>query len=72
MATHGRSPEVTWYSLAEVAAALGVSTATVSRMVRRGELRAQRISPKCVRVSSEEVARFGERANGCTDKRTTA
>jgi excisionase family DNA binding protein len=44
-------------SVPEVAVALGLSTETVRRMIRSGEIAAVRVSPRSLRVARGEVER---------------
>lgn len=48
--SHSVSPQPRWATIAEAAAAFGVSTKTLRRMIDRGEAYAERIGPRLVRV----------------------
>jgi excisionase family DNA binding protein len=48
------------FTLAEAAEALSVHERTLSRLIRRGEIRAVRIGPRGVRVSVAELQRWIE------------
>lgn len=49
------SPGKVAYTLDEAAEVLGVSRATVNRLIRAGELRASRLGHRTVRVSHEAL-----------------
>lgn len=46
-----------WATMNQAAAALGVSRDTIRRMIARGELYAERIGPRLVRVDLDSVQR---------------
>lgn len=61
------TPTKVAYTLDEVAEALGVSRATVNRLIRAGELRVSRLGWRTVRVSHEalmELLRSKEETGG--------
>lgn len=43
-----------WMALPDVAASLGVSLSTVRRLVASGEIPARRVSPRLLRVNTDE------------------
>jgi len=47
-----------WYSVADVAIKLGMSKATIRKMVRGGQLQAHRMAGKLVRIHRDEIRRF--------------
>ena len=51
-------------SVRDVARILDVSDRTVWRWVRAGELKAERLSPRCLRIFDSEIARFRANARG--------
>jgi excisionase family DNA binding protein len=61
-----RKPDVTeivtreWYSIKEVAHRLGVVPATVERLVAKGEIKANRVGPKLIRIHQSELDRYVE------------
>ncbi len=58
-----------FYTVEEVAAKLKVTTATVYRWVKSGELKAQKISPKMIRISHAALREYlGKFDNSGTDK----
>ncbi|WP_461476157.1 excisionase family DNA-binding protein [Microbacterium sp. HJ5] len=48
--TSSVSAQPDWASIAQAAAALGVSRDTIRRMITRGDLAAERIGPRLIRV----------------------
>ena len=52
------------FSKAEVAGTLGISLPTVERLIRKGKLKAIRVSPRRVVISNAELQRF----LGATDR----
>lgn len=47
-----------WMSLAECAREVGVSSRSMLDWIAQGKVRAKRFGPKCIRVHTDEWARF--------------
>lgn len=48
-----------WGTIADAAYYLGVSEKTIRRMITRGDVRANRVGPRMIRVDMFELARVG-------------
>ena len=53
-----------YWTIPEVAALLNVSPATIWRMLQKGEISAIRLSKGITRITSEELERFIDKAQG--------
>ncbi len=50
-------------SIKDVAEIFGLSDRTVARMIKRGDLKAERLSARCVRVFDSEIERYRRERN---------
>lgn len=48
------------YSPAEVAEMLGITTETVYRMIRRGEIKARKVGSRNYRILNEDISQYLE------------
>jgi len=48
-------------SVKDVAGIFGVSDRSIWRWIKDGEIKAERLSPRCVRIFDSEISRFRER-----------
>lgn len=55
--TPARPSDTTWTTIADAAAILGVHRDTVRRMIDRGEIYAERVGPRLVRIDLSSVSR---------------
>lgn len=55
--TPARPSDTTWATIADAAAILGVHRDTVRRMIDRGEIYAERVGPRLVRIDLSSVSR---------------